>query len=105
MKQGQETRLYMKKQLCTDEVLDTKEYLCSVLSYDLNKECIYLVLESETLSDISLDAIYECQIREEQHRTISTGRIRQRYQNQYGDILEFHIENGFYKINIKLVDK
>lgn len=101
MKRGDYARLQMKKVLCTDAVLDTNNYVCSVYSYDVQAECIYLVLESGQLSDISLDAIYECQIEEAEQAKISTGRVRQRYRTKYGNLLEFQVENGFYKISIK----
>ena len=105
MKTGEKAALIMKKALLANVGLDEKTYLCEVLRYDSKKQCIYLVLENDLLPAISLDAIYECGIREQEDTIVCTGRVKERYYNASGKILEFEIENGFYKINLKSVDK
>lgn len=105
MKQGNRAILRMKKNLCAGGALDEKIFFCSVLMYDSKRECIYLVLEDEMLTKISLDAIYECQITTSEYTEICTGRVRERYYNEFGKILQFEIKNGFYKNNVKSVDK
>ena len=105
MKQGSDATLVMKKTLCVSTTLDEKTYFCNVLRYDAKQECIYLVLENDLLPAISLDAIYECTMGETENQVLCTGRIKERYQNKFGKILKFEIENGFYKISLKSVDK
>lgn len=101
MKQGDCVKLRIKKVLSKETSLDANEYVCSVLAYDMNAECIYLILKNAKLTDILLDAIYECQIEDEKYWKKSMGRVQQRYKNAYGNILEFRVKDGFYKINIK----
>ncbi len=105
MTSGSNATLIMTKTLNRNVQSDEKTYFCKVLSYDVKQECIYLVLESDSLSAISLDAIYKCKIYETENKVSCTGRIRERFQNQYGNIVKLKIENGFYKINLKSVDK
>jgi len=105
MKQGSVATLWMKKALGATAVLDDKIYDCKVLLYDGKQECIYLVLENDLLPAISLDGIYECRVNQAEEQVLCTGRVRERYENQFGKILKFEIENGFYKINLKSVDK
>ncbi|MBQ8559257.1 MAG: hypothetical protein IJ439_04660 [Tyzzerella sp.] len=105
MKPGNDAKLLMKKTLRKGSNLDEKPYLCKVFRYDVKQESIYLVLKNDEVTALSLDAIYECSIRESERDTFCTGRIKERYHNESGKILKFEIENGFYKINLKSVDK
>jgi len=105
MKTGDKVVLTMRKTLLANEQLDEKNYLCEVLRYEPKNECIYLVLENDLLPVISLDAVYECKIVEGEEERICTGRIKERFYNEYGKILVLEIENGFYKISVKSVDK
>ena len=105
MKQGNEVSMRMRKMLCPGESADEKTFLCKVLKYDETKERIFLILENAAVTDISLDAIYECRIWEGESGLRCSGRIRKRYHDEHGLILEFKIENGFYKINLNSVDK
>ena len=105
MKTGDKAVLTMKKVLLANTELDEKNYLCKVLRYEPKQECIYLVLENDLLPAVSLDALYECRIQESEKVLICTGRIKERFYNEYGKILELEIENGFYKISLKSVDK
>lgn len=105
MKQGDYAELTMKKVLCIDSIHDQKIYFCKILRYDVKQECIYLVLENDILTNISLDAIYDCMIQTSEDKTKCSGRVKERYNDEYGQVLKFEIENGFYKINVKSVDK
>ena len=105
MKTGDKVVLTMRKTLLANEQLDEKNYLCEVLRYEPMNECIYLVLENDLLSAISLDAVYECKIAEGEEERVCTGRIKERFYNECGKILQLEIENGFYKISVKSVDK
>ena len=101
MRKGDVAVLHMKKTLCVGTVLDESVYSSVVLQYDSKKECIYLRMEAGNLTDLSLDAIYECRIRTEKEELSCTGRIRERYRGAFGKTFVFEIENGFYKINLK----
>ena len=101
MKKGDLATVCMKKTLRVEDVLDEHVYLTIVQWYDEKKECIYLQLESGKLTDLSLDAIYECKIQTENERQECTGRIKERYCGIEGKIFSFEIENGFYKISLK----
>lgn len=105
MKKGDRATLSMRKTLCVGGVLDEQEHSATVLHYDEKQECIYFFLQSGKLTDLSLDAIYECKIQTDKERLDCTGRIKERYFGEAGKTFKFEIENGFYKINIKCVDK
>ena len=105
MKLGNNAVLIMKKPLCANTVLDEKAYLCKVLRHDVKQDCIYLVLENDLLPVISLDAIYEYRIQEDENVVVCTGRVKERFYNEFGKNIKFEIENGFYKISVKSVDK
>ena len=57
--------------------------------------------KDENISDISLDAVYECRIRTITCETVCTGMIKERYENRAGMILVLQVTNGFYEINLK----
>lgn len=101
MRRGDSATLYMKKTLRAGDRLDEGIYSGEVLRYDEKKECIYFRLEPGKLTELSLDAIYECKIETEKERLNCTGRIKERYCGAAGKIFKFEIENGFYKINLK----
>ncbi|MBQ8803424.1 MAG: hypothetical protein IJZ53_07325 [Tyzzerella sp.] len=105
MKKGDYAELKMKKVLHVSGVMDGSVHACHVLRYDENRECLYFSLQSGELSDLSLDAIYECKIRSSEAQTNCSGRIKERYCGAEGKTIKFQIENGFYKINLKSVDK
>ena len=105
MKKGDAVILVMKKCLLANRELGDKMYACRVVQYDVKREVLYLALENDTLSAISLDAIYECNIKEEKDVVSCTGRIRERYENQHGKIIKLEIKSGFYKISVNSVDK
>lgn len=105
MKKGMDAQLRVKKVLSGKEEFDSKTYSCKILWYDAKQECIYLVLERDFLTELSLDCIYECEVADPEEHLVCIGRIRERYNNEFGKILKFEIQNGFYKINLKCVDK
>ncbi len=101
MKKGSHAELYLKKLLHVGATLDEREHHATVLRYDEKKECIFFLLESGKLTDLSLDAIYECEIQTEEGSISCTGRISERYCGASGKTFKYEIENGFYKINLK----
>lgn len=109
MKKGSKVELRMRKVLHAAMEMDPKTYFCEILRYDIEQECIYLVLKGNSLSEVSLDAVFQCEIENaeeaEAGKLHCTGRVKERYADENGQILKFEIENGFYKINIKSVDK
>lgn len=105
MKRGDRVELKMEKVLRAQDTKDKATYACTVLEYDAGRESICLLLEAGKLTDISLDAIYSCKIQSEEEQISCTGRICERYYGKAGKIIEFQIKSGFYKINLKSVDK
>lgn len=113
LKGKEESRMYqkcyveleMKKTFQADAVPDLKMFRCEVLRYDIARERIYLLLKDGELTDVSLDALYECRIHLKEEKIVSEGGVGERYRDANGKILVFHIENGFYKISINSVDK
>ena len=101
MNRGECVELKMEKILCLNGVKEDMVHACTVLRYDENQECIYLLLQGGELTELSLDAIYTCKILGEDMQTECDGRIQARYCSEAGKILEFKIKNGFYKINLK----
>lgn len=105
MQESKKAYLTMKKVLRIGQKQDIKTYTCEFCGYDKKSESIYLLLMDEPLSKLSLDAIYECKVEESHAEVLMTGRIKERYRNERGSMLEFNVENGFYKNSIKSVDK
>ncbi len=90
--------LQMKKPIKKGVKKAEQTYECKVWRYDENKECLYLALQEAALSNLSLDAIYECKIEEGAEGLLCTGHIRERYHSEGQQMVKFEIENGFYKI-------
>ena len=105
MKRGDAAVLVMKKVLCADIEMDKTKYLCEMLTFDEKRKALFLVVANHLLQAFSLDAIYECTIKENDAIISCTGRIKERFCNEYGQVVKFEIKNGFYKINVKSVDK
>ena len=105
MRRGDQAELRVKKVLLSGIVPDGLVHRCKVLSLNEKEECIYLLLEESELEELSLDNIYECAIESKDRIIKCTGRIKERYRGPEGKKLKVQIENGFYKINIKSVDK
>ena len=105
MREKKQAMLVMKKMLRAGKKVDRNAYVCSVHSYQEQTESLYLLLEEGELTDVSLDAVYECKIREQSCEIQATGRIKERYRSEQGPMMEMRVENGFYKNRIKSVDK
>lgn len=105
MKKVDKVEIRMNKPLCTGAVLDEQVYLCELLKYDGKKESLYFEVSAAELTEFSLDAVYDCKLQAGTEVLECVGRIKERYCQGNKRILKFQIKNGFYKINIKLVDK
>ena len=101
MKQGNIAELKALKMLRAGQEKNNQTYVCEVLSYDIQRAVLCLKLKSSELTELSLDAIYECRILGEEKNLECTGRIRERYRGEEGKVLCLKVENGFYKISIK----
>ena len=101
MKQGNVAEIKMVKMLRLGQEKNNQTYVCEVASYDIQRGCLCLVLVAGELTELSLDAIYECSILCEEKTLECTGRIRERYRGKEGKILDLKVENGFYKISTK----
>ena len=105
MRRGDLAELRVKKVLLSGSVAEDLMYTCKVLNFNEKEESIYLLLEASELEELSLDNIYECSIKSKDLITKCTGRIKERYIGPEGKKVRFQIENGFYKISVKSVDK
>ena len=101
MRAGDKIKLNMKQALYAGMILDDAIHEGQLHKFDETEECLYLVLTDVPLQDISLDAIYECEIVSENERMLCAVRVRERYKSEVGKTLKAEIKNGFYKINIK----
>lgn len=81
--------------------IDGTVYKCAVIEYQKELEQVHLLMRTGELTDISLDAVYECRIQTLQGESVCTGMIKERYENRAGMILILQIVNGFYEINVK----
>ena len=105
MKRGDLAELKMKKVLCAEEELRESSYQCRVLEMDNVREFLYILLDGGELEDLSLDGIYHCKVKNAEGEESCTVRIKERYLGPEGKTVKMKIENGFYKINLKSVDK
>ena len=101
MLKGNHVEMQMRKRITGDDRLDETVYECTVLPFDKEAEKLFLSLQNADLPVISLDAVYECILDSEEGRIACDGLVTERYRNEYGNALEFSIDNGFYKISIK----
>ena len=101
MRKGNYAELYLKKMLCAGAISDGRKHIATVLQYDERKECIFFLLQAGSLTELSLDAVYECDIQTEEEHLSCIGRIAERYYGAAGKTFKFEISNGFYKINLK----
>ena len=105
MRRGDLAELKVKKILLSGYLQDNMIYTCKVLNFSEKEECLYLLLEDCELEELSLDCIYECKVKSKDCITSFTGRIKERYMGYEGKKIKIQVENGFYKINLKSVDK
>ena len=101
MYNGDRAVFSMTQYLKEDKKRDETEYKCTVIEYHKEKEQVHLIMSTGNLTDISLDAVYECRIRTLKCDAVCTGVIKERYVNHAGMILILQVTNGFYETNIK----
>ena len=78
MYDGDKAVLTMVQYLKEDKEKDENIYEATVIEYQKEMEQVHLILRSGSLSDISLDAVYECRIRTITCETVCTGMIKER---------------------------
>ncbi len=98
MLEGSKTVLKMSQVLLKGMKLDSDEYICEVISDSFQENYMRLKVDDESVAKISLDAKYICVIKAEDGTISCEGIIRERYQGEEGNVIVFHITNGFYKI-------
>lgn len=101
MYDGDKAELSMIQYLKDDKEKDGTVYKCTVIEYHKELEQVHLLLRSGEVTDISLDAVYECRIQTLKGESVCSGTIKERYGNRAGMILVLQVVNGFYEINIK----
>ncbi len=97
MIEGSSGKLRMIKILKKGMVFDKAEYICRVELYDSQEEKMLITTDKHNLGKVSLDARYECEIDTEDQVLLCEGVIKERYEDQQGSMLEFHVQNGFYE--------
>ena len=102
MRKGDVAYIRMHKPLVVGNVLDEKVLMGNITEYDEEREYMYVQVQTKALEDMSLDAIYECGVKEDGEVVSFTGRIRERYLGEDGKIIRIQIENGFYKNKCKV---
>lgn len=98
MIESRNLNLKRKKNLLSDNFIDSKVYLCEILSYSVQEERLILRLTDGLLTELSLDAIYTAEFNSHTGPVLCEGVIKERYQCKEGSIIVLHIENGFYKV-------
>lgn len=98
MLEGSKTILKMSQVLLKGMKLDSNEYICEVISDSFQEDYMRLKVDDTAVTRISLDAKYTCVIKAKDGNISCDGIIRERYQGEEGNIIVFHITNGFYKI-------
>lgn len=101
----QRATLWMEKSILAGMEREKKEYACRLLRYEEKQEVFYLELLEGSLTEISLDARYGCQIQEGEQILCAKGIVKERYRSEEGAVVKFYIQNGFYKNTINSVDK
>ena len=86
--------LQMEKNVVADGIFDEAIYHCSIVRDE--EETLTLLLKSDELAMISLDAKYRCYIKTQKDLLLCTGVICDRYQSQGNNLILFRIEDGFY---------
>ncbi len=99
MYEGNAVDLQMEKMIAADMIFDDKAHRCEVFRYDMEEDYIYLQLKEDDLTAISLDAKYQCYISAKSERLFCTGVVKERYQCEHGNMIVFHIQNGFYSVS------
>ena len=100
MYEGSPADLRMEKSFSSDDVFDDGIHKCQVYKYDAEEDHIFLVLKEGNLTDISLDAFYQCYIATRKGLINCKGTVKDRYQCQYGNFVVLKISDGFYRVNL-----
>lgn len=98
MYEGSTSVLKMVHPYLEGEPMDEAKYICRITGYDPDTEYMYMTLAEGDLTEISLDAEYECRIQPEGIRC--RGTVKERFFDKEGSRLVFFVENGFYKNNL-----
>ncbi len=101
MYDGDKASFTMVQYLKEDKEKDENVYYATVIEYQKELEQVHLILSTGNLTDISLDAVYECRIQTMTGEAVCTGIFKERYENRAGMILILQVKNGFYEINLK----
>ena len=97
MFEGNVVELKMEKQLLEHEEMDLKVYHAEAIKYDESNENVYLKLEEGELTELSLDAVYQCQLHMETETVLWSGVISKRYCSAKGKMLYMKITSGFFE--------
>lgn len=98
MYEGDTAVLKMLRIFLEGELMDETEYLCRITKYDTDREYMTMTLLEGDLTQISLDAEYDCRIQPED--ICCQGTVVERFFDREGGRLIFSVENGFYKNNL-----
>ena len=98
MYEGNHCDLKMEKSYSSDGIFDEVVHKCQVYKYDAEEDYMFLVLKEGKLTDISLDAVYQCYISTRKELINCSGTVKERYQCKYGDFIVFMISDGFYQM-------
>ena len=97
MYEGNPADLKMEKGYSSDGIFDDVIHKCQVYKYDADEDYMFLVLKEGSLTEISLDAYYQCYVATRKGLINCSGTIKERYQCQYGNFVVFKISDGFYR--------
>lgn len=96
MYEGNQADIRMLKMLLSGEETEPDIYKGEIIT--CQEEMLSMLLLNAELVELSLDAIYECNIVSEEEQLTCRGRVRERYENRQGKVCVFEITNGFFKV-------
>ena len=96
MYEGCKVDLQMERIISADGIFDETTRYFKVKRYETDDDFMTLLAKDSDLTVLSLDAKYHCVIHNGAEKLHCSGMIRERYQNEDGNIVLFRIENGFY---------
>lgn len=105
MYEGNFVRLKLESAMDGSQIPGKLTHECQVIAFDEDRDRLILLLRKGELSDIRLSARYSCCIHCGDEGICCSGEVSRRYRGEKGNIVEFLIQKGFYKININCVDK
>ena len=98
MYEGNPCDLKMETNCSSDGLFDEVIHKCQVYKYDAEEDYMFLALKEGELTDISLDAVYQCYISTRKELINCSGMVKERYQCKYGNFVVFKITDGFYQM-------